>query len=68
MRRIAPVCFLFLTCLLGSALAAAQPDAPLRAGAAKTNITAPPGTPIIGGFAPFPRWRCTTSFIPAASC
>jgi len=54
MMRLTPVRFLALACWLVSALAAAQPNAPLRAGAAKTNITSPLGTPIIGGFAPFP--------------
>ena len=54
MSRLTPVCFLIVACLLGSALAPAQSNAPLRAGAAKTNITSPLGTPIIGGFAPFP--------------
>ena len=54
MTRHTPVRLLTLACCLCSALSAAQPAAPLRAGAAKTNITSPLGTPIIGGFAPFP--------------
>lgn len=46
--------FLLLALLAAGSLSAAVPSAPLRAGAATSNITPPLGTPIVGGFAPFP--------------
>src|SRR5712692_2046078 len=39
---------------LASAPLAAQPAKPFRAGAATSNITPPLGSPIVGGFVPFP--------------
>src|SRR6266404_4072818 len=42
--------------LLGSLAASvsAQPAKQLRAGAATSNLTPPLGSPVVGGFAPFP--------------
>ncbi|MBL9199918.1 MAG: hypothetical protein JNL39_05390 [Opitutaceae bacterium] len=45
---------LLLALTLPPALHAAAASAPLRAGAATSNLTPPLGTPIVGGFAPFP--------------
>jgi hypothetical protein len=52
-----PLRLVLLSCVLaaaGCALAAATPPAGFRAGAATSNLTPPLGTPIVGGFAPFP--------------
>jgi len=43
----------FLACLIPTLLSA-QPPKPFRAGAATSNITPPLGSPIVGGFVPFP--------------
>ncbi len=53
MLRTLLVAIAFLVPLLSAPLRA-QPPKPFRAGAATSNITPPLGSPIVGGFVPFP--------------